>query len=295
MDQGSNDDASIALSRRETIAASGALLFGAAPQTVGARDGATTVVLGAFDEDRDGWKTNGGTELSLVPHGDTPRAATIGEQALSVDGGQDPVPLVWRTADDANVAEFPHLVASVYVEQIEEYQGTVSVELRYRYDRSGGRDGRDSGKPVETFESREVPQEFAGDLSWDLSDVADWKLENPNRIELLWYRTEAPQTEPKRGGGPGDPYGGRVHFDRIWLTDQAQRIEEDAYVRHVSTLRAEHGRPSYEFDGVEDGVEHGTFVFFDDTEVPVETEILGDERLRYTVGEETFELGGEWE
>lgn len=283
------------LSRRNTILATGTALLGSALPTSAASENGLTTVLGEFESGYDGWKTNGRTDLSLVTREEVPRAAKTGQYALEVDGSTDPAPLIWKDAADADVLGHPYFVADVYVPRIEGYESTVSIELRYHYDRSGGKGRRDSGRPVETLEVKEVPQEYGHRISWDVSELDDWKLKNANKVELVWFRTDSPPKTSARGGGPGDPYGGSVYFDQIWLTDEASSTAEDDYVRHVSELRAEHGRPSYEFDGVVDGIEKGTLVFLDGREVPVETEIVDQDRLRYTVGEETFEFGGGWE
>lgn len=61
-------------------------------------------------------------------------------------------------------------------------------------------------------------------------------------------------------------------------------------------LKGQHGHYHYEIDSnaCTATIERGTFVFRDGTNIPVETEFVSENKIRYTIGGEEFKLGGGW-
>lgn len=286
--------------RRELLVSSGlASLALVAPAGAKSSRG-DVIVLGDFEAGVDGWKTDGGNKFDRVTRSDVGPAVSSGDYALAVDGSSDPAPLIERNVADADFVDHPYLLAHVYVPLLEGVDSSVTFELRFRHDRSGGAnrsngggDGKGRGEPVETLDRIEVPQQFDSLLFWDFSTLSEEKRANPNRLELFWYRTDAPPKNGPHGRGPGDGFGETVYFDDIHLTDSRRALEGSALTHHLAMLQGRHGIPQYVDESFEDGVEHGRMEFTDGSKIPVRTELLDDGRILYTVGDETFELGGE--
>lgn len=301
---------------------------------VDAAESDTVTILGDFEGSLDNWRTNGGNTLKQQSSDEWNRPVTNGEGVLKVHASGDPYPMVYnrKRVRAADLIETPYLLADVTVGQFE--NDSTDLAFNFRYHRLAGEDanhgsnstsgkggsgggnnggvgasgssngGSANDKPgqsqsplVAASETMVVPQYVKTTLTWDLSDLAKMKRDESDRIDLAWHAAgEEPKTGPS-GRGPGTPLNGSVYLDNIRLVDSITELSERAMARKLTRLKARHGTLEYrnERSDVESLTERGRFVFNDGTEVGVEFSAETVNKWHYSIGEETYRLGGGWE
>lgn len=270
-----------------------------------------THVLGEFENGLDGWRTNGGVDLSRVTETDVPGAVEKGDHALAVDPAGDAYPVIENESrvEGNSFVETPYLIGRVRT-SFSERRTDLTLVLRYHHgdtpadgagentggSKSGKPGNRGSGKPVLVEEKTlDVPFGARSTIAWDLSDLSDRKLRTPKRLEIGWYVGDTPPSRGPRGKQNRGESPGTVYFDAIRMTGSRDRVDKAAMSNQIDGLLARHGDYAYETREFFDGGERGVFVFHDGTEVPVEWEDLGPDKERYTIDGTTYRLGGDWE
>lgn len=301
----SSDDANNpSLTRRGMLTMTAATsLSSILPAQVQARSGNVTL-LGGFEDDRDGWKTNGGNALTRVTSDEYAAGVTQGTRALKTEVRGDPHPAIENKSrvKRANFAERPYLVADVLAGQVSDTDSDLTFKFRYHHrgtpanggTGNGGKDNRQQ-KSVLVEESAEmtVSPLLPTQLYWDMSHLADEALANPKRLEIAWYPTDHPPEGGSRGRGGGFDYRGHVVFDNVRLTDSGDEVSVAAIRSKVQSAKLDHG-PLTEtrVESRSDSLEVGRFVFADGATIPYEFEEVGEDEYLYTIDGETFEIGG---
>lgn len=265
-------------------------------------------VLGGFEDGLDGWKTNGGNDLSRVEREERPFAVTSGAHGLSVSVNGDPFPMISNRERTrrANWTDYPYLLADVTPSAVSDAESTLTFRLRLHYDasetngnredRSGTeRNGREQATMLESEETELAPL-VRGQLAWSLGDVDDEKLQRAKQLDVVWYPTEHPPKTGPEGRGAGFEYEGEVTIDSVRLVKSRDSVTAAQLSQTWFDIRADHG---FYTDTVlsESGEEYeaGEYVFDDGTHVPFEFEVLDENRLLLTIDGEAFEFGGGWE
>lgn len=277
----------------------------AIPSTVAAD--ATSHSMGTFENGLDGWRTNGRVELSRVSRSNKPRAVERGSHALSVSAEGDGFPVIRNEAAVAgqSFVDSPYLQGRILT-GLTDTHSKITLVLRYHHGatpagkQSGGngkgsKKGVSNQKPVlveERTTTITVPGRSA--FGWDLSDLSDEKLSTPRRIELAWFAGEDPPERGPNGTQPHTTPPADVYLDAIRMTGNRDALSRTQVIGHLDDLVRTHGGYQYEAREFFENGEVGVFAFNDGTEVPVEWEELGEEKERYTIGERTFKLGGDW-
>lgn len=293
------------LRRGSAVGAALSFLPGA---TTAARSGGSKALIGGFEQGIDGWKTNGGNELTQVTDDEFVGAVTQGSKALAVEIDGDPFPMIEnkKRVKQADFVGSPYLMADVLA-VVADTDSDVVFQFRYHHGgppaNAGGGNANKGGKnrqkkSVEVIESPElrVPQYSQNRLYWDMSDVDEKILARPKRLEITWYPADHPPNGGPRGRGPASfDYRGITLFDNVHLSDDPADIGSVGVKDKVTNLKLNHGfLVSLETDELADDVESGRFVFSDGAEVPYTFETLADDRFRYTIGGDAFKLGSGW-
>lgn len=302
----SDDTNSSSLTRRGMLTMTAATTLGSLlPAQVEARPGDVTL-LGGFEDGRDGWTTNGGNRLTVVTDEDVPAGVTQGTNALKATVRGDPYPMIENEArvKRANFADRPYLLADVLGGQVSDTESDITFKFRYHHRATpadgktgnGGEGGRQQKSVlVEESEEMTVSPVLPTQLHWDMSDLDDEALANPERLEIVWYPTDHPPNGGPRGRGGGFDYRGHVVFDNVRLTDSVDELSVSAIRTTVQNAKLEHGQLTETVvESRSESVEAGEFVFSDGTTLPYEFEQRGDDRFAYTIDGDTFKLGGGW-
>lgn len=289
-----------------------------APSTVAAAAASDNVVLGEFEDDLDGWQTNGGVQLSRVSSAEEPTAVENGEYGLAVSSNGDTYPVIEnkKRLKGANLVDTPYLLGRIRTPIIQE-QTELTVLLRYHHlatpaNGAGGHgkgkgkgNGASNGKgpkhspgkkPVLVEEKQlTVPLASRSAFFWDLSGLSEEKLETPQRLEIGWYVGDSAPRRGPRGKQHDGPDPKTVYLDTIRLTSSRDFIDRAALTNYIDQLVLQHRDYRYESREFFEGGERGLFVFADGTEIDVRWEDLSPDKERYTIGGQVFKLGGGWE
>jgi hypothetical protein len=86
-----------------------------------------------------------------------------------------------------------------------------------------------------------------------------------------------------------------IHFPTSLRAELEKDIRQEVGYKNYQ-LKRQHGTYHYEIDleTSTEMIERGHFVFHDGTKIPVETELVANSKIRYTIDGEDFKLGGEW-
>lgn len=266
----------------------------------GSRDD-DSVVLGDFETGLDGWTTNGGNTLNRLSEDDVPAGVVSGQHGLAVEIDGDLHPMIEneKRVMDADFANHPYLGLHVLA-QAEATDSDLVFKFRLHHTATGD-DGpsrnssnRSKDENVAESELKTVPQLRPNRLQWDASEFPEEVLETANRLEIVWYLDDH---EPDRGhrgrSNENFDYQGVVVFDDIRLFESAPVNETRRRQQKKVNLHREHGMiVKRVFEERTEGLERGTLVFVDGTEVPYSFEVLGDGQFEYTLDGETFKPGG---
>lgn len=297
-------------SRRRVIKGLGASGLGLYLGTIPGRASAeSTGELGSFEGSIDGWRTNGGNELGLVPVADHPAFIT-GEYGLRVDIDGDPRPMIENTerVQQADFVDRPYLTADVVASPPSGPNVDISFTIRYHYapnevaPRNDSKPGHEPGehgqKPaiVEESDTFTVTPHMPATLSWDMSEIPAGKRASPKRLEIVWQPADGSAGSGPRGRGGQSLYSGDVVFDDIRLSDVADEVYRARHAEKFTALEFEHGLYQETHVEVQDGeFESGQLRFEDGTGVPYEVEILSDSKIVVTLDGERFNFGEGWE
>lgn len=275
------------------------------PAQVEARPG-NARILGGFEDDRDGWRTNGGNRLTRVTETDFPAGVTQGTHALKTEVRGDLYPMIENKSrvKRADFADRPYLVADVLGGPVSDTESDITFKFRYHHRATPASGGKDSGGKngnqqksvlVEESEPMTVSPILPTQLYWDMSDLDDEALANPERLEIVWYPTDHPPDGGPRGRSGGFDYRGHVVFDNVRLTDSVGELSLSAIRTEVQNLKLNHG-PLTEttVESRSESLEVGAFVFSDGATIPYEFEQQGEDKFAYTIDGDTFKLGGGW-
>lgn len=267
------------------------------------------IQLGDFESSQDGWKTDGGNKLSRVTDEQFPAGITSGDHALGIDVKGDLFPSIRRDEglEKVDFLNHPYLRAHV-VALAEETDSDLRFQFRLHHkptknegNSSKKKEGKESdgssrGKSenVVTSEFIKVQQVTPREIRWDLSELSDDVLESVKRVEIAWHLEDYEPEGGPRGRTKGDfDYRGMVLFDDIRLVQSDPETPEQKQVGKKRELHREHGMiVERNFEMRTQGIERGTLVFSDGSEVPYEFEILDSGGYRYTIDCETFESSG---
>lgn len=296
-------------------------LGGALPAAVASSPERNRTVLGNFEDDLDGWTTNGGNELHRVQREERPFAVSRGSYGLNVDVQDDPYPVIENKAavKRADFVGNPYSLATVTPSRVGDTRSTLTFKFRLHYSAtgrdqgakgkagnekkgSGNNAGNDAGqssgkKPVLVKESEEmvVRPHVQRTLTWDMSGIGRKKLANAKRLEIGWYPTDHPPERGPRGKGPGYEYRGHALFDDIHITDDIAAISAREIAGQWEDYEQSHGR--YEETVITSSTaekETGKFVFTDGTEIAFSFVDEAEDRSVFEIDGESYRLGRGW-
>jgi len=276
------------MSRRSVLGSIvGAGIAGAAfGGTVGRAAAAESALLGDFEEGLDEWKTNGGNRLGRVSRDEENAPVTQGNHALEVRINGDPQPVIrnQKRIRRSDPASNPYLMADVLPGTIEGTDSPVAFRFRYRSKGPGG---------IEESPETTVKQRYGARLVWDMSGIADGKLDSPHRLEIAWYPEEHPPKTGPQGRGPGFDYRGRTYFDNVHLTDDRGQVTVTRWTRKLRSLERSYGlRVDSRIDQSTETLQTGAFVYKDGTNVSYRAELLDDGDIRVDINDDSFRFTG---
>lgn len=229
----------------------------------------------AFESGRDGWTATENSSLDRVGWEDEPAAVTYGEYALevSVEGEFEPAIENDDRIRTVDLTTYHCLLADVLPTNVEDSESPVTFQFRYHH-----ADG------VEESSEHTVDQRYGGRLCWDMSDLSETALENPDRLELTWSPTDHSSEFD---------YAGRVIVDNIYLTDHRNSVTTAACTRKHRDLEREHGpRIGQEIESEDDTLQEGMYEYSDGTEVAYELEIYENGEIEERVDDAAFRWEG---
>lgn len=268
-----------------------------------------SAVLGDFEDGLDGWTTNGGNELEQITEDDVPVGVTSGAHALAVEINGDAYPMIENTrrVRRADFTKHPHLGVHV-VAVAESTDADLQFQFRLHHSAESGNppnaNGSNSGgssrsKDVNVAESewKSVSQLRPQELQWNMSGLPTDVRKTAKRLEIVWYLEGHKPDGGHRGRSEdGFEYNGFVFFDEIRLYESQPISDADQSLQVERNLHRDHGMiAEREFEMVREGLERGTLVFVDGTEVEYEFEVVDDDQFKHTIDGETFKIGGGWE
>lgn len=279
-------------------------LSGILPEPVTAQTNGKKTQLGSFESGLDGWRTNGGNDLSRISREERPFAIE-GGYGLQVTVQGDSYPMIENTkrVKDADFKTHPYLFATITPSQINDTESTITVAFRLHYSKNGGsgsngQEAGDAQKSVLVEESDEIiVQPFVKrTITWDMSGIDKAKRANAKRLEIVWYPTDHPPDHGPRGRGSGFDYQGDVLFDDIHLGDSGTELSAKRMAEDFRDLQFEHGQyQETEVTSRDSDSELGQFIFSSGVTVKYSFEIVADEQYELTIGETTYRFGGGWE
>lgn len=268
------------------------------------------VKLGDFETGMDGWTTNGGNKQRRITDDQIPAGVVNGRHGLVVEVTGDLFPMIenQRRVKNANFQDNPYLRMHVLT-QAQETDSDLVFQFRLHHTSNGGKKRGSGGskkrskghstsgsKDVNVEESAltTVPQFTPREIQWDMSDLSSDVLSTAKRLEIVWHLEDHEPQRGHRGRSNGDfDYRGIVAFDDIRLSESTQVGETKKYRDRKKDLHREHGMiVDRTIEEQSEGLEQGTYVFSDGTEIPYEFRLLDDGRYRQTLDGDVYELGG---
>lgn len=314
-----NKNSGLESERRRTLLQYAALAGGAGVAIPGAASGKKNqtestrtsdtdgmIQISDFESGTDGWKTDGGNELSQISSDQYPVGVANGDHALSVDVRGDTFPAIRKDAGIQNVdfRTHPYLHAHV-VGLANGSESDLAFKLRLHHKPSrgtGGKDTKSNGKKstgngkgrgttqhVVELGPKTLSQLRPTEFQWNLTDVSDEKLASIRRVEIAWYLADHPPDRGPRGRNKDTvEFEGLLLFDdvRAFQTDTVS--DEQKQVQKKRALHRAHGKiVDREVTEITESVEKGTFTYADGTTIAYEYETLAT-GYQYTIAGETF-------
>lgn len=235
--------------------------------------------LGMFEEGLDGWTTSNDHQLTRVKEADKPGSTTEGNYGLEMQSGTS-LPQIENTQrfQNGDCRNAPCFVADV-TGHFENSEADLTLQLTYH---------RSDGGSSETSSTVRMSQWDRGHVTWDMNELPDAALENPDRLELVCY----PRDQPP---GSTFDYTGEFWFDNIRLTRSADEHSTNAMKTKMATYKTMFGQMTESVVDMEtDTVEEGRFVYSDGTEKNYRYEQLSEDKAELTIDGEVFKRGGGW-
>jgi hypothetical protein len=231
--------------------------------------------LGVFENGYDGWSTTNSNSLSRVSYEQERAPVTQGENALEVTIDSDPEPTIQNESRirGADLTGHPCLLADVLPTSVEGSDSAVTFRFRYHHTEPGG---------VEESHEMTVDQGYGGRICWDMDELSDTKLENPDRLEITWYPAD-------HLPGSGFDYDGRVFVDNVRLTDDRNQVTRARCQMKQQELERAHGPMINQIIQSEsDTTQEGVYQYEDGTEVSYQLEKLQNGNVEETCDGDTF-------
>ncbi|PSQ46129.1 hypothetical protein BRD15_10130 [Halobacteriales archaeon SW_6_65_15] len=231
--------------------------------------------LGVFENGYDGWSTTNSNSLSRVSYEQERAPVTQGENALEVTIDSDPEPTIQNESRirGADLTGHPCLLADVLPTSVEGSDSAVTFRFRYHHTEPGG---------VEESHEMTVDQGYGGRICWDMNELSDTKLENPDQLEVTWYPADHPP-------GSGFDYDGQVFVDNIRLTDDRNQVTRARITRkHRELERAYGSMIDQVIQSETDTTQDGVYKYGNGTEVSYHAEVLENGNIEETCDGETF-------
>ncbi|MCT9097935.1 hypothetical protein [Haloarchaeobius sp. HME9146] len=290
------------------------------PVAAGSSGGEQTVW--SFEDDLDGWQTNGSNSLVRVSNEEFSGIVT-GSHGLGVTTDGDPYPMIENKTrlSEVDLVESSYLSVDVLPIVFGSDSDVVFQFVLHATPEETGENGRSrngdstekgkngsqgkrsdgssdsAGRPrsVSSPELR-VEQYSASTLGWDLESYPTWVRRNATRLEIRWHPADYEPRGTPRGNGPAtSDYDGFTVFDRVQVTDDVATVEQSQAANDLTRLRADRGRvTAVETSERTEDYEAGEFNFADGTTVPYEFERLDRSKYRLTVDGTAYRLGGGW-
>jgi hypothetical protein len=235
--------------------------------------------LGMFEDGFDGWTTSEDHQLTRVKEADKPGSTTEGSYGLEMQTGTS-LPQVENTQrfQNGDCSNAPCFVADV-TGHFENSDADLNLQLTYH---------RSDGGSAESSSTVRMSQWDRGHMTWDMNELPDAALENPERIELVCY----PRDQPP---GSTFDYTGEFWLDNIRLTRSADEHSNNAMETKMATYKTMFGQMTESIIDTEtDTVEEGRFVYSDGTEKNYHYEQLSEDKAELTIDGEVFKRGGGW-
>jgi hypothetical protein len=204
---------------------------------------------------------------------------TQGENALEVTIDSDPEPTIQNESRirGADLTGHPCLLADVLPTSVEGSDSAVTFRFRYHHTEPGG---------VEESHEMTVDQGYGGRICWDMNELSDTKLENPDQLEITWYPADHPP-------GSGFDYDGRVFVDNVHLTDDRNRVALTRCFRKRCELKRTHGlKVGSTVQSETDTVQEGVYEYADGTEIPYRVEMVSEDERELEIDGEVFYFQG---
>jgi hypothetical protein len=236
-------------------------------------------VLGTFEAGLDGWATDGNHQLTRVSESDQPGGVTEGRYCLQVQTDSS-TPQIENESrfSKSDPSSTPYLIGDV-IGTFE--NSSADLNLRIKYHRSDG------GSTEESPTIR-LPEWEPGYITWDMTGLPAEALDNPGRLELIWYPSDQPP-------GSSFDYTGQLFLDNVRLTDRAHQCSTCGMKTKMGTYKTMFGHVTETVvDDETDTAEDGRFRYADGTEKDYYYEKVGDNKYKVTIDGETFKRGGGW-
>jgi hypothetical protein len=219
---------------------------------------ASVRLLGGFESDLDGWSADSGNSLARVSGTQEPAPVTHGDYALEVTTNGDSEPIIHtQRIQSADLSTYPCLLADVLPASVENTDSPVTFRFRYHHTDPGG---------VEESHEMTVAQKHGGRICWDMSELSDTKLANPDRLDIAWYPKEHPPSS-------GFHYHGVTYVDNIQLSGDSDEVATARCARKHCNLERAHGPKTDQIIQSEsETLQEGVYQYSDGTEVPYEIE-----------------------
>jgi len=232
--------------------------------------------IGNFESDMGGWSSPGYTSLSRVTSSTRPAAVTKHGHALEVDisGESEPVIENQTLVQRCDFSECSYLFADVLPANVEGTDSPVSFRFRYHHSDPGG---------VEESHEMTINQAHGGRVCWDMSSLSTTKLENPDRLELVWYPSDHPP-------GSGFTYNGVTCVDNLMVSSNLNRLTHAQWMQKQRDKQRANGvLVDQEVQSQSQSAQDGVYKYYDGTQVSYHVEQLPNGNLEETVDGDTFE------
>lgn len=259
----------------------------------------TATHLGSFDDGTNGWEPAEGNELGRV-ESDSMSGYLDGSHGLAVGTKIDNQAMITNSQDvrEFDLTGSSHLVTDV-IPAVGGADSNVTFQFAIHYTSGddvaspsdGATDGGSTDSEVVTSPTKSVPQYQKCVVSWDLGTVDANVKRNARRLDIRW-------TPSDDASNANRPVENRMYtiFDDVRLIRDITEINVQELNQTVTNLRLDHGAlESVDVREEQDDLERGEFVFNDGTTVTYVLEEVGEDKYRYTLGDEEYKLGGGWE
>ncbi|QIO25365.1 hypothetical protein [Haloarcula sp. JP-L23] len=115
-----------------------------------------------------------------------------------------------------------------------------------------------------------------------MSGLSTTKLDNPDRLEIVWY----PEDHPP---GSGFDYNGVVYVDNVYLTDDQNQVTQTRWMRKQKALERTRGLMIDQVVQSETSTtQDGVYRYSDGTEMAYHLEMLQNGNVEETYDGESF-------